>query len=654
MTRWMITLLLRLRTPAFVILTVLLGQPLGAGAALAWWNGDWPYRMKIDADAGAKGANVSDPIGRTQILLRLHSGNFNFSTVKEDGSDLRFIASDDKTPLHFHIARFDPLVNQIGLVWIDVPDLAPGASTPFYMYWGNAKATAGGDPRQSYDADTLLVYHFGDENGLPKDSTGYGNNALTGGKRDEAGIDGFALRVDPAKPVTLPPLAITAAQPMTWQVWVKPDDNLTTAAVYSLRDGANAVTIGFNNNVAYAQIESPSGVQRTSAGAPMSPAAWHLLTVQASDKLAIFVDGEPRGEVVASLPAFGPQSKSFLGGAVAVVAPVVTAPPPMPEPTTAAAKPAKPGTKTAAAPPPPPAPVVAAPVAPPPPNFSGLFAEFEIIKAVRPPGALKITMASEGASPSLLTFQPPEESSVFGTGYFGIIMKSVTPDAWVVIGILIVMFFISVLVMITKALFLGGLGRANRVFRDEFRGVLLNPDGAGDSGLGNITADKRPVLKRSSLYRLYDIGRSETDVRIATGKLTTDGLSGRSMAAIRSAVDAGLVRENQRLNRAMVLLTIAIAGGPFIGLLGTVVGVMITFAAIAAAGDVNVNAIAPGISAALLATVAGLTVAIPSLFGYNYFRTKISEAVAEMQVFVDELVTRIGEGVQGRQPAPGE
>jgi biopolymer transport protein ExbB len=62
----------------------------------------------------------------------------------------------------------------------------------------------------------------------------------------------------------------------------------------------------------------------------------------------------------------------------------------------------------------------------------------------------------------------------------------------------------------------------------------------------------------------------------------------------------------------MVMLTIAISGGPFLGLLGTVVGVMITFAAIAASGDVNVNAIAPGIAAALAATVAGLAVAIPA------------------------------------------
>ena len=93
----------------------------------------------------------------------------------------------------------------------------------------------------------------------------------------------------------------------------------------------------------------------------------------------------------------------------------------------------------------------------------------------------------------------------------------------------------------------------------------------------------------------------------------------------------------------MVLLTIAISGGPFLGLLGTVVGVMITFAAIAASGDVNVNAIAPGIAAALVATVAGLGVAIPALFGYNYLNTRIKEINADMRVFVDEFVTRIAE-----------
>ncbi len=115
------------------------------------------------------------------------------------------------------------------------------------------------------------------------------------------------------------------------------------------------------------------------------------------------------------------------------------------------------------------------------------------------------------------------------------------------------------------------------------------------------------------------------------------------MDAIKAAIDADLVRETQKQNAGMVLLTIAISGGPFLGLLGTVVGVMITFAAIAAAGDVNVNAIAPGIAAALLATVAGLAVAIPALFGYNYLASRIKNITIAMQIFVDEFVTRTAE-----------
>src|SRR6201999_946661 len=104
-----------------------------------------------------------------------------------------------------------------------------------------------------------------------------------------------------------------------------------------------------------------------------------------------------------------------------------------------------------------------------------------------------------------------------------------------------------------------------------------------------------------------------------------------------------LLREQQKLNSQMVLLTIAISGGPFLGLLGTVVGVMITFAAVAQAGDVNVNAIAPGIAAALAATVAGLAVAIPALFGYNYLLTRVKDAKDDMHIFIDEFVTRMAE-----------
>jgi biopolymer transport protein ExbB len=128
------------------------------------------------------------------------------------------------------------------------------------------------------------------------------------------------------------------------------------------------------------------------------------------------------------------------------------------------------------------------------------------------------------------------------------------------------------------------------------------------------------------------------------GAAATDQiLSASALNAVKASMDGVLVRELQKLNSQMVLLTIAISGGPFLGLLGTVVGVMITFAAIASSGEVNVNAIAPGIAAALVATIAGLGVAIPALFGYNYLGSQIKMVTADMHVFVDEFVAKLAE-----------
>jgi len=149
----------------------------------------------------------------------------------------------------------------------------------------------------------------------------------------------------------------------------------------------------------------------------------------------------------------------------------------------------------------------------------------------------------------------------------------------------------------------------------------------------------------SPLYGVYHVAVRELQHRfeIYRGKGIALNLTPQALNAIRASMDADMVRETQRLNSQMVLLTIAISGGPFLGLLGTVVGVMITFAAIAAAGDVNINAIAPGIAAALLATVAGLAVAIPALFGYNYLASRIKSINGSMQVFADELITKLAE-----------
>src|SRR5690606_29954986 len=85
-------------------------------------------------------------------------------------------------------------------------------------------------------------------------------------------------------------------------------------------------------------------------------------------------------------------------------------------------------------------------------------------------------------------------------------------------------------------------------------------------------------LKGCSVYRIYHIGVEEIRHRLAVDKQAgrRRGLSGRSIQAIRASLDGGFVRETQKINSLIVLLTICISGGPFLGLLGTVVGVMIT------------------------------------------------------------------------------
>ncbi|HNL33010.1 MAG TPA: MotA/TolQ/ExbB proton channel family protein, partial [Pseudomonadales bacterium] len=267
-------------------------------------------------------------------------------------------------------------------------------------------------------------------------------------------------------------------------------------------------------------------------------------------------------------------------------------------------------------------------------GLRGLLDELQIASDLRSVDWIRLAVGAQGVESRLLAVRGDEEvaSEAGEVSYMGILVSNLTTDAWVVIVLLMVMLAIAVVVMVAKARLVSVTDKENRLFLRRFRDATddfldLEKQGASHA--------------HSSLYRLY-----QAAVREVMKRGSEQGginLSNASISAIKAAVDADLVRESHRLNAQMVLLTIAISGGPFLGLLGTVVGVMITFAAIAAAGDVNVNAIAPGIAAALLATVAGLAVAIPALFGYNYLASRIKNISADMQIFVDELITRIAE-----------
>jgi len=96
-----------------------------------------------------------------------------------------------------------------------------------------------------------------------------------------------------------------------------------------------------------------------------------------------------------------------------------------------------------------------------------------------------------------------------------------------------------------------------------------------------------------------------------------------------------------RLESQMILLATAVSGAPFLGLLGTVWGVMDTFGDVAAAGSANLAAMAPGVSAALITTVTGLLVAIPAMFGYNFLVTSIRAMTVDMDNFAAELSSEL-------------
>jgi biopolymer transport protein ExbB len=592
----------RFRSFAGLLLLLVLAAAPFRPAAASWWNGEWQYRVKIDADTGPKGANIGERIGRTQVLVRLLANNFKFDSAKPDGSDIRFIAADDKTPLHYHIEKWDGLVDEVALVWVDVPDIAPGATTNFTMYWGNSKANDASDPHATYDADQILIWHMAESSGPPKDSTAFGNNGQTPGRRDDSAIIGSGLKFDGSTTENMassPTLNIAAGAAYTWQVWVKLGTASETAPLFEQRDaGGAALQIGFGSGAPVATVTGGAASIKAASATPLTTESWHLITVVAAPEgITLFVDGAAAAHAAGALPAIAGQA--VLGGGIT------------------------PGGT----------------------DFSGQVDELQISKAARPAGAIALADHDQGPQANLLSFEAPEETSSFGSGYFGIILRSVTADAWVVIGVLGFMLAISWLVMLFKGIYVSRVSGANRRFRKILQGVGKR---ARSEIMPALAEPDARLVFASPLFRVYDVGQREVNERLAGGRTTPEGgIAPQSLAAIRAAMDAQMMRESQKLNAQMVFLTIAISGGPFVGLLGTVIGVMITFAAIAAQGDVNVNSIAPGISAALLATACGMFVAIPALFGYNYFQTRIKTVTIEMAVFVDEIVTRIAEGHLG-------
>lgn len=108
-----------------------------------------------------------------------------------------------------------------------------------------------------------------------------------------------------------------------------------------------------------------------------------------------------------------------------------------------------------------------------------------------------------------------------------------------------------------------------------------------------------------------------------------------------NALQRAVARQTLRYESSMIFLASIVSGAPFIGLLGTVWGVMEAFSAVASQQSAGIQQLAPGVSGAMLATFAGLVVAIPSVFGYNLLLGQTKRMTTELENYASSLADRI-------------
>ena len=206
-----------------------------------------------------------------------------------------------------------------------------------------------------------------------------------------------------------------------------------------------------------------------------------------------------------------------------------------------------------------------------------------------------------------------------------------TPVSWAVLVLLLVLSAISWTIMVLK--------------RREYRGVtasgtpLVRYVAQADSfataiGAPGIGAGSPfyAVLRRAERF-MHDTrpampGSAERQAR----------LSQAQVEALQMLLDKEATGERDRLERLLPWLATIGAVSPLIGLLGTVLGVINAFLGVAASGSGNISAVAPGVAEALIATALALTVAIPAVFGYNFFANRLNHIASEIDGFSIDLV----------------
>jgi len=206
------------------------------------------------------------------------------------------------------------------------------------------------------------------------------------------------------------------------------------------------------------------------------------------------------------------------------------------------------------------------------------------------------------------------------------------PMAWIVAGVLVLLSLGSWAIMIGKFFHFRRAARQSEEFLDQFRTSQRFSE-------VNNAAGRLPA---SPLVGVFQAGYVEIDAQVKVARQEGGDEHGgyrmRSLAGLERSLRRAVGSELALLARNSGFLATTAAASPFIGLFGTVWGIMVAFQDIGVSGSTSLVAVAPGIAEALINTALGLGAAIPALMGYNFFSSRLRVFRAEMEDFVLEMI----------------
>ena len=244
-------------------------------------------------------------------------------------------------------------------------------------------------------------------------------------------------------------------------------------------------------------------------------------------------------------------------------------------------------------------------------------------------------------------------NAVFATGLLYAIQRS-DLQGQVIVGLLCLGSALSWSVMLTKGQQLRRARKSGTEFLRHFRRerdplhLFINNFEMENAPFYNIYrmgAEELSVQLGGFPAQRKAVASHKTQIANNTALLTMEpevAVSDRTgvvhLSTLRNALGRAIDAEVLKLESHLPILSTAVQGGPFLGLLGSAWGVMSVFGSMAEQGTVRLQFVAPGISAALAATVVGLLVAVPSLFAYNWLAARVRHQTMEMENLADEFI----------------